>query len=211
MDAGSYSKEIIETVAENSLNFYIRANRSQILTEQIQQVAQWQTVEINFKEYQVASIPFTQFFAEKNYRLVIAREKTDDQQLDMFEGEKFNYRCILTSDHEKTEKEVIEFYNQRGAGEKIFDIQNNDFGWGHLPCSDMNKNTLYLIITAMLKNFYNYIVGNVAKTCKSILPNIRLKRFIFRFICVPGKWVRRGRQNMLKLYSNQPYERLQFC
>ncbi len=40
----------------------------------------------------------------------------------MFEGEKFNYRCILTSDHEKTEKEVIEFYNQRGAGEKIFDI-----------------------------------------------------------------------------------------
>ncbi len=71
MDAGSYSKEIIETVAENSLNFYIRANKSQILTEQIQQVAQWQTVEINFKEYQVASIPFTQFFAEKNYRLVI--------------------------------------------------------------------------------------------------------------------------------------------
>lgn len=70
------------------------------MTKQIQHVAQWQTVEINFKEYQVASIPFTQFFAEKNYRLVTVREKTDDQQPDMFEGEKFNYRCILTSDYE---------------------------------------------------------------------------------------------------------------
>ena len=211
MDAGSYSKEIIETVAANSQHFYIRANRSQILTEQILQVPEWQTVEINFKEYQVASIPFIQFFEEENYRLVIAREKSDDQQLDLFEGEKFQYRCILTDNHEKTEKEVIEFYNQRGSSEKLFDIQNNDFGWGHLPCSDMNKNTVYLILTAMLKNFYNYIVANVAKTFKSILPTTRLKRFIFRFICVAGKWVRQGRQNILKLYTNQPYDHLQFC
>jgi hypothetical protein len=116
----------------------------------------------------------------------------------------------LTNEHEKSEKEIIEFYNQRGASEKIFDVQNNDFGWGHLPCSEMNKNTVYLIITAMLKNFYNYIVNNVSKTFKNILPNTRLKQFIFRFICVAGKWVRQGRQNILKLYSNQPYHRLQF-
>ncbi|GHU74514.1 hypothetical protein FACS189413_19290 [Bacteroidia bacterium] len=210
MDAGSYSKEIIATVAENSLNFYIRANRSQILTEQLQQVTEWKTVEINFKAYQVASIAFTQFFEDKNYRLVVAREKVDDQQLDLFEGEKFNYRCILTNDHDKTEKEVIEFYNQRGASEKTFDIQNNDFGWGHLPCSEMKKNTVYLIMTAMLKNFYNYIVSKVSKTFKNILPSTRLKRFIFRFICVAGKWVRQGRQNILKLYTNQPYDQLKF-
>jgi hypothetical protein len=211
MDAGSYSKEIIERVAENSKLFYIRANRSQMLTEQILQVSEWQTVEINFKEYQTASIPFTQFFEDRNYRLVIMREKSDDKQLDLFEGEKFNYRCILTNDRESTEKEVTEYYNQRGAGEKIFDIQNNDFGWGHLPCSDMNKNTVYLILTAMIKNFYSYTVKNVAKTFKNILPSTRLKRFIFRFICVAGKWVRQGRQNILKLYSNQPYDRLKFC
>ncbi|MDR1864811.1 MAG: transposase [Bacteroidales bacterium] len=210
MDAGSYSKEIIETVAQNSEHFYIRAGRSRILTEQIQQIAEWQTIEINFKKYQVASIPFTQFFAEKNYRLVIAREKSDDRQLNLFESEKFKYRCILTGDHEKTEKEVIECYNQRGAREKTFDIQNNEFGWGHLPCSDMNKNTVYLILTAMLKNFYNYIVKNVAKTFRNILPHTRLKRFIFRFIYVAGKWVRRVRENILKLYSNRAYDRLQF-
>jgi hypothetical protein len=37
---------------------------------------------------------------------VIAREKSGDRQLDLFEGGKFKYRCILTTNHQKTEKEV---------------------------------------------------------------------------------------------------------
>ena len=39
------------------------------------------------------------------------------------------------------------------GGECAEDIQNNDFGWKHLPTSNMNANTVYLIITAMIKNF----------------------------------------------------------
>jgi hypothetical protein len=209
MDAGSYSKEIIDVVSKSSKLFYIRANRSADMTEQIRQIADWQTVEINYKKYQVASIPFKQFFEERNYRLVVMCEESDNQQLDLFEG-KFKYRCILTNDHESTETGVIEYYNQRGESEKLFDIQNNDFGWSRLPTSDMNSNTVFLILTAILKNFYLHIVKNVAKVFKNILPITRLKRFIFRFICVAGKWTRRGRQNILKLYSDRPYERLCF-
>jgi hypothetical protein len=92
MDAGSYSKEIIDMVAANSRLFYIRANRCAAVTEQILQITDWQTVEINFKKYQVASMPFKQFFDDRNYRLVVAREKSDDRQLDLFEVEKFQYR-----------------------------------------------------------------------------------------------------------------------
>ena len=207
MDAGSYSKEIIEVVAANSELFYIRANRCESLTERIVQIENWETVEINFKNYQVASLNFTQFFEDKNYRLVVMREKSDDPQLDLFTGE-FIYRCILTNDHQSTEKEVIEYYNQRGGSEKNFDVQNNDFGWNHLPCSDMNHNTAYLIVTAMLKNFYQYIVQNISKVFKDILPTTRLKRFIFRFICVPGQWIYQNRQWKLRLYTDRPYERL---
>ncbi len=36
-----------------------------------------------------------------------------------------------------TEKDIITFYNERGASEKNFDIQNNDFRWSHLPFSFM--------------------------------------------------------------------------
>jgi hypothetical protein len=208
MDAGSYAQGIIEVVDKYSQLFYIRANKCEALTEEIRQIIDWQTVEINFIKYQVTSIAFTNFLADRNYRLVIMREKTGDPQLDFFEGEKFNYRCILTNDHKSSEKEIIEYYNQRGASEKTFDIQNNDFGWRHLPTSDMATNTVYLIITAMLKNFYNYLLQKVAKVFTDILPTSRIKRFIFRFIAVAGRYVYRGRQWILQLYTDRPYEKI---
>ena len=206
MDAGSYAEEIIKVVDKYSKLFYIRANKCESLTEEIRQITDWQTVEINFINCQVASIPFTNFLAERNYRLVIMREKNNDTQLDLFEGEKFNYRCILTNDLQANEKEVIEYYNQRGSSEKIFDIQNNDFGWNHLPTSNMASNTVYLIITAMLKNFYTYLLQKVSAVFKDILPTSRLKRFIFRFITVAGRYVYRARQWVLQLYTDRPYE-----
>lgn len=208
MDAGSYSQDIIKVVATNSKLFYIRANKSEDLCAQIANIDTWETVEINYKIYEVASIPFTQFFEEENYRLVIMREKGKNNQTDLFTGDAFTYRSILTCDHESTEKEVIEYYNQRGGSEKIFDEMNNDFGWRHLPCSFLNENTVFLIITAMLKNFYNYFVAKVAVHFSDILPTTRLKRFIFRFISVAGKWVFSGRQWVLKLFTTKPYEKL---
>ena len=65
------------------------------------------------------------------------REKSGDNQIDMFTGDTFTYRSLLTNDDQSTEKEVIEYYNQRGGSEKLFDVMNNDFGWKHLPCSFM--------------------------------------------------------------------------
>jgi len=62
MDAGSYSTEIINVVASNSNLFYIRANKSAELYRQITGIEKWETIEINYKIYEVASISFTQFF-----------------------------------------------------------------------------------------------------------------------------------------------------
>lgn len=206
MDAGSYSKEIIEVVAKNSQLFYIRANKSTDIYRQILAVDTWTEVEINYQKYEVASIPFEQFFKEKNYRLVIMREKGTSDQIDMFTGDTLKYRNILTNDLQSTELEIIEYYNQRGASEKVFDVMNNDFGWNHLPCSFINENTSYMIIMAMAKNFYHYFIEKVAKVFENIEPTSRLKRFIFGFINVSGKWIHSGRQWVLKLFTNKPYE-----
>jgi len=208
MDAGSYSQEIIDVVSKNSKLFYIRANKSGSLFEQIQRVTGWQTVEINYIKYEVASVPFKQFYGDRGYRLVIMREKGNDNQIDMFTQDTFIYRSILTNDWQSTEKEVIEYYNQRGLSEKIFDVMNNDFGWRHMPFSFLNENTAFMIITAMIKNFYNYFVAIVSKIFEGINPTTRLKRFVFRFISVAGKWVYQARQWVLKLYTNQPYNEL---
>ncbi len=58
MDAGSYSKEIIEIVAKNSKLFFIRANKSAEIYYQIVATGNWTEVEINYQKYEVASIPF---------------------------------------------------------------------------------------------------------------------------------------------------------
>ncbi len=208
MDAGSYSKEIIEVVSKNSKLFYIRANKSAELCRQICNIDTWVEVEINYQKYEVASISFEQFFKEKNYRLVVMREKGTSAQIDLFTGDTFKYRSVLTNDWQSTEKEIIEYYNQRGASEKVFDVMNNDFGWNRLPCSFMNENTVYMIIMAMTKNFYHYFVEKVAAVFKNIEPTSRLKRFIFRFINVSGKWIHSGRKWVLKLFTDQPYELL---
>ncbi len=208
MDAGSYAKDIIDVVAKNSIKFYIRANKSANLFERIKKITDWQTVEIGYKEYQVASVPFTQFFEDREYRLVIMREAGKSNQLNVFTQDNFIYRAILTNDHENTEKDVIEYYNQRGSSEKIFDIMNNDFGWKHLPFSFLNENAAFMIIMAMIKNFYNFVLEKISNVFTNITTSTRLKRFIFRFISVSGKWVFQGRRWILKLYTNRPYERL---
>lgn len=208
MDAGSYSKDIIRVVAQNSKLFYIRANKCADLLEQILQIENWQTVEINYKRYQVASIAFTRFFADENYRLVIMREKNDNAQLDLFTGDNFTYRAILTNDWQNDEKQIIEYYNQRGKSEKLFDVMNNDFCWKHLPCSFIEENTSFLIITALIKNFYNYLVAKISEVFSDIKPTTRLKRFIFRFISVSGIWIYTARQWFLRLYTDRPYEQL---
>ena len=106
---------------------------------------------------------------------------------------------------ELTEKDIITFYNERGASEKNFDIQNNDFGWSHLPFSFMAENMVFMMVTAMLKNLYLYLVRHISDKVKPLKKTSRLKAFILHFISVPAKWVRTGRQNVLNLYTNKTY------
>ena len=106
---------------------------------------------------------------------------------------------------ELTEKDIITFYNKRGASEKNFDIQNNGFGWSHLPFSFMAENMAFMMATAMLKNFYLYLVRHISDKVKPLKKTSRLKAFILHFVSVPAKWVHTGRQNVLNLYTNKTY------
>ena len=205
MDAGSYAQEIIDVVDKNSQSFYIRANKSTAIFDQINRVEHWQDIELNYKKYEVTSIEFKQFFEERNYRLVIMREKANTAQIDLFTKDNMKYRTILTNDWDSTEKQIIEYYNQRGKSEKVFDVMNNDFGWKRLPFSFLNQNCSFMIITAMIKNFYTYFLNIVSKKFTDLKPSSRLKRFVFKFISVAGQWIYQGRQYKLRLFSDKPY------
>ena len=113
----------------------------------------------------------------------------------------FRYHSTITK-----EPSLCYDYNKRGTAEQVFDRQNNDFGWAHLPKSFMNQNTVFLLITAMAANFYRYIVAlPLMAVLFGIKATDRLKSFLFRFIAVPAKWVRTARQYRLNIYSNKPY------
>ena len=86
-----------------------------------------------------------------------------------------------------TEKYIINFFNERGASEKNFDIQNNDSGWSHLPFSFMAENMVFIMVTAMLKNFYLYLVRHISDKVKPLKKTSRQKAFILYFVSVPAK------------------------
>ena len=72
--------------------------------------------------------------------------------------EYFSIRCILTNDYGSSARENVEFYNLRGGKERIFDDMNNGFGWNRLPKSFMAENTVFLLLTALIRNFYKAII-----------------------------------------------------
>ena len=65
----------------------------------------------------------------------------------------------------------------------------------------MEDNTVFLLFTAMMKNFYQYLLFKVSSVFPGIDMKSRLKRFVFAFIVVPAKWVRVARQWTLNIYT----------
>ena len=123
-----------------------------------------------------------------------------DSVQDLWEGE-YTYRCILTNDYESSAREIVEFYNLRGGKERIFDDMNNGFGWDRLPKSFMAENTVFFLLTALIRNFYKVIIQRL--DVKRFGPNktSRIKAFVFRFVSVPAKWIRTSRWYVLNIYT----------
>lgn len=204
-DCGSFSKEIIEVVESRCEHFYIRASNCSSRYEDFKEYQSWTSAEIDYQKCELASFDYV--MNDTKYRLVVQRspKKEDGKTVtDMF-GTVYVYRAIITNDWNMSEKDVILFYNKRGESEKNFDIQNNDFGWAHLPFSFMNENTVFLLITAMLKNFFLYLSQKLSKSIKVIKKTSRLKKVLLHFICVPAKWIKSGRNNILKLYTERQF------
>lgn len=206
-DCGSYSEDIVKVVAEYADKFYIRAERSESLYGKVTRQSGWTQAEIGFQKCELQSFPFEGFEGVKHCRSIVQRQRIGKgEQLDIFDGQ-YTYRSILTNDWDMDDEGVVLHYNDRGASEQVFDVQNNDFGWAHLPKSFMNENTVFMLLTAIAANFYRFIVSiPLMAFLFGVEATSRVKRFVFRFVTVPAKWVRTARQNVLNIYSERPYD-----
>ena len=184
---------------------------SETLQHAIEQIDNWEELQsdnevvyrgdINFTPFKTIAKRNKQQHLLKTYRLVVTKIKRSDGQINLFTGEAFNYRGIITNDEEMCNEQIVNFYNQRGTIEKEFDVLKNDFCWDKLPFSKLEQNTVFLIITAICRNLYNHIIHVFATRFKGLSPSFRIKKFIFRFICIPAKWVRNSRTRKLRVYG----------
>lgn len=216
-DGASFYYDILKEVCSRVETFYIRARLSPPVHRAIRQIEEWKPVRKKAKgsnqgeESYYGSIAFTPFQdavrrdnnrqALPTCRLVVTKTLRKDRQIDMFSGEAYEYSAILTNEENLTEEEVEAFYNRRGAAERQFDVLKNDFGWGKLPFSKLEHNTVFLLFTAMCRNLYALLIGEFSRRFEGLQPHYRIKKFIFRFICIPGKWVYRSRGWKLRLYG----------
>lgn len=211
-DSASYTYEIIKAMEKNAKRIFIKARMTDTLERAITNIKEWKEIKIGDTILLRGSTVFTPFERHargnnaktnslKEYRLVVTKEARRDGQINIFTGEAYNYSPIMTNDLEMTDDEVVLFYNARGAEEREFDILKNDFGWDKMPFSKLEQNTVFLLIMAMCRNLYAHIIEKFSQKVKFLSPNFRIKKFIFRFICIPAKWVCSGRMIKLRMYG----------
>lgn len=209
-DAASYQYKVIKLLNKKVVHFYIGCRNSYV-EKYFTKIKLWKSIiDSTGQTIEVGEITIKPFLDQskkdsvqpKPYRLIVKRKANKTNQIGVFTKDAYEYRAILTNNFEMTPTQVAHFYNQRGNMEKQFDILKNDFGWKNMPFSTIAKNTVFLYLTAMFRNIYNTVIKYFSKKVKGLKPQFRIKKFIFRFIILPAKWVYRARQNQLRIYGN---------
>lgn len=190
-DAAGYNKNVIQLLDENNIEFFIRCPFSRGMCFE---VIRWRKLKI--KHYTIKVANFIFHINEKPYRVVVSQTVSSDYV--------YVYRAIVTNNLKWSSKQVIEFYNQRGAMERNFDDLKNNFNWRRPPFSFLNENTVFLIISAIAKIIYQYLLKEYCKKMDFLKRNFRLKNFITHFISVSSQWIR-GR---LILYTEKKYPKI---
>ena len=98
------------------------------MDERMGELSGWEKIRLGTQQMEVADIAdFMPFGGKKKYRLVISRIRSLNKQADLFTGEAYSYRAIITNDLEMGNGEIVSFYNPRGESEKVFDTKKNAF------------------------------------------------------------------------------------
>lgn len=213
-DAASYQYEVIRLVEEKVRYFYIGCRNSYV-EKYFTQIHNWQRMDPkssqDFMEVgYIDIVPFKQQAHNqkreaKTYRLIVKRSPRKDAQMNLITADAYQYTAILTNNFSQDAVRLAHFYNRRGNMERQFDILKNDFGWDHMPFSSLHKNLVFLYFAAICRNLYAQLVAFFSQKVPHIRPEYRLKKFLFRFIIMPAKWVKQGREFKLRIYSPKHY------
>lgn len=200
MDSGSYIKEVTDYFHGEEIQFFIRANSSATLLTQASRSNNWKKRSIAHMDYEMTSFEYE--FGGNAHRIVAYRTRNKSGQVNSFTGDDKKYLFILTNDWGISERQAVVFYNKRGGSEQVFDVQNNDFNWNAMPHSDLEDNTVFLILMAFAHILYRYVVAIFAGVVTGLTATSRLKKFIFRLIAIPVKIVKTGGRTFYRMATD---------
>ena len=70
----------------------------------------------------------------------------------------------------------------------------------------MAQNTVFLLMTAIIRNFYKAILQNIGTEKFGLKTSSRIRAFAFKYVSVPAKWIRMARQDILNMHTdNEAY------
>ena len=205
-DACCYEKKTVEFLESKLIKYYIRAEMNAGLRIALEDETEWQTVELGYKKVEVCSI-LEKLFGSDEYRRVVAYRYKAKGQLTIDDaGTGYRYYAIVTSDTDATPLDCISFYNHRGCeGEHHFKELDKDFGWEKLPFDSMEMNTIYMYATIIGYLLFNIYKHRYAAIVDFIKPQMRLKNFILHFVTLTAKWIKTGRQFVLRIFTPKDY------
>jgi hypothetical protein len=209
-DSASYQQSVVELASQRATYFYIRNMNSAGFLAHCGKMENWETIEINYEKKEVATTIYKPFDGTKEYRIVVTRTLRKDLQTDMFSEKAYNYYGIMTNNKKFTNKEVIQFYNDRGDAENSNRYLLNDFNLHHLPFPDMDINTVFMYLMAMGSILFEWIkVVLVKNKTSGIRLNMRVKAICFKYITIASTFISHSRQKILQVFSGYEYKILE--
>jgi len=150
-DSAAYNSAVINDCFARHRRFTITADHDTAVMERVRKIArnawkQGRNPDGTTADYHVAETVHTMNNSTHAFRLVIKRER-HNEQADLFEGN-YRYWIIATnfSEEEKAAQAVINFHNGRGEMERLIGELKAHYHLEHLPCGQFSANALYFTI-----------------------------------------------------------------
>jgi hypothetical protein len=213
IDAAGYQTKIIQHCDEESISYAIRAKMSSVIKAQINGLkdSAWQPL-VNKKGEAVANQDTYRTVNcigdyEKAFTLIIQRtgikgqaelDLANDHSEEEITADGYLYRAIATNQNERSNSEIIHWYNQRGEdSENRIKELKLDFGGDTLPCSDFNANALYFLLSTLSYNLF----ALMRQLLPEALSHHRVMTIRWRLYAIAAKVVKTGRQLFVKLQT----------
>lgn len=215
VDSASFNYEALKIAQKHVKTIFTRPRMNHSLAQDISNIEDWKEITYQGEKAQRGEIVFTPFIRTakrkreadtlSQYRLIVTRSPKMTGQINLFTKDACHYSMIMTNDFKMNINEVVNFYNQRGAAEKQFDVLKNDFGWNKMPFSKIDDNTVFLSLAALCRNIYQYLIKLFSKKFSFLKKTFRVKKFIFRFVTIPAKWIKHSGSWVLRIYGQKAF------